>query len=255
MIAMNYERPELLSHLAAAYAMHTLSPLARKRFERIMRGSGAARHALAKAEAKLAGLSASIEPVKPPALVWRAIEQRVAPPLREKSAVSAPVQMQKTVVRWWETLNFWRGATAFAASVALAFVLSPLLISGSGHSGGDIDGMPASYIGVMADQSGATRVVTTVRRKEKVLHVKLTMPLDVPADRRAVLWAIPAEGAPFSVGVLSATQGKSNIAMADTAENLLSKVSKLGITYESNFASVTTPTTPYVFSGFCGKLW
>jgi anti-sigma-K factor RskA len=85
------------------------------------------------------------------------------------------------------------------------------------------------------------------------MTVKVIGPLaPPPAGARLVLWALPAQGAPFVLGDVPAS-GSASSDLPGTSEQLLSKVTKLAVTLES----VPAPATPgpIVYAGNCAKLW
>ena len=67
-----------------------------------------------------------------------------------------------------------------------------------------------------------------------------------------MLWAMPATGAPFVLGVVP-LRGSAQSTLPDTSEKLLPKVTKLAVTAETSAA----PASPgaIVYSGNCAKLW
>jgi anti-sigma-K factor RskA len=97
-------------------------------------------------------------------------------------------------------------------------------------------------------------VLASSRRHGRSITVKLLQPLQVPEGQVARLWALPRDGAPFLVGMVPA-RGSATIALTDSAEKLFFSVAKLGVTIEPVTAGPAAPTTPFVASGHCVKLW
>jgi anti-sigma-K factor RskA len=120
---MNYADPELRDRLAAEYALGTLSGLARRRFERLLSGDRTLRSLVEDWELRLSPLAESVPALEPPAHVWDEIANRIGP-----APAAAPVEKDTSAVlearldRLWESLAFWRGATALAAATAAALV-------------------------------------------------------------------------------------------------------------------------------------
>src|SRR5271170_7820181 len=110
---MRYGRPELGDRLAADYVLGMMPQRARQRFERAMVDDATLRAAVGAWSDRLKPLDDITLGEKPPARVWRAIEQRVqfVGPARGRLRPSA--------------FLFWRGlaATAFAACAALVFYI------------------------------------------------------------------------------------------------------------------------------------
>ena len=75
---MNYHRADLLDRLASEYVLGTLHGAARRRFDKVLAESSAARAAVHAWEQRLAVLAASVPPVAPPPRVWAATEALIA---------------------------------------------------------------------------------------------------------------------------------------------------------------------------------
>jgi anti-sigma-K factor RskA len=112
---MNYADPELRDRLAAEYALGALSGLSRRRFERLLSSDRDLRDLVEDWELRLNLLVESAPPVEPRAQVWDAIARQIAPP------APAPVR-ESWLDQLWDSLGFWRAATALAAATAAALV-------------------------------------------------------------------------------------------------------------------------------------
>jgi anti-sigma-K factor RskA len=114
--------------------------------------------------------------------------------------------------------------------------------------------LPQSYVGLLTDAEGRPVLLAGSTRHGTRLSIKLLRPLEVPPGQVARLWALPADGhAPFAVGVLPAS-GKAVVTLSASAEALLSKVPRLGVTFEPD-TSGSTPREPFIISGHCVKMW
>ena len=241
---MNYGNPQLVDQLASAYVLGTLAGPARRRFERLLRSRADVALAVAGWEARLGRLAASVPPAQPSPRVWRAIEARTRP--RAEQPARRP---------WWPAIGW--GAGGIAAGLAAAFamlVTSPALFLTADQvalrSGGKL---PQSYVGLLTDAQGNGKLLVSSLRHGRVMTVKVIGPIDPPpAGHRLVLWALPANAAPFVLATVPA-QGSADSGLPDTSEKLLSKVGKLAVTLESAAA----PAAPgaIVYSGNCAKLW
>jgi anti-sigma-K factor RskA len=112
---MNYADPELRERLAAEYALGTLRGPARRRFERVVAGDAHLRDLAEDWELRLNLLAEAAPKVAPPARVWAGIAERIGP-----AAAPAP---GKRLIRLWESLGFWRGASVAAAGAAAALAI------------------------------------------------------------------------------------------------------------------------------------
>ena len=97
---MKYNRADLLDRLASEYVLGTLHGAARRRFDKLLIESPAARAAVRAWEQRLAALAASVPPVAPPSRVWAATEARIAARGAQRS--------------WWT--NLWKPARSASHS-------------------------------------------------------------------------------------------------------------------------------------------
>jgi anti-sigma-K factor RskA len=186
---MDYSRPDLADRLAADYVAGTLRGAARRRLEALLPAHPQLRAAVRAWQERLMPLTLSVEPVQPPRAVWQRIEQRIGGGV---AVAAAPARTS-----WWERLALWRGVSAFATVAALGFAMllavptpiqPPMVVVLSGTSG-EGQGVNTFVAGVSADG----RAVVT----------RPIVPVNVQPDRALELWAVPSEGAPRSLGLIS----------------------------------------------------
>lgn len=239
---MNLLHPPRLDALARDYALGTMAGGARRRFERLLRGSPAAEMAVLAWQQRLGTLAAPVPPLEPREQVWAGLERQLFP------AAAAPSREP-----WWRVLFGGRSIGGALAGVLLAVVL---LREQPGWLGLEPvrDALPASYVGLLHDGAGKPVLLASSRRHGTALTVKLLQPLTVPAGRVAVLWALPKDGgAPFAVGTLPG-QGSGTVALAAPAEKLFFHVTRLGVSIEPG-PGAAQPSGAFVLSGDCVKLW
>lgn len=203
---MDYSRPELADKLAAEYALGTLHGRARRRFETLLPAHPALRRATQDWERRLETLSAATPAVTPPPRVWHSIQRRLFDAQTAPSAAGANVGQMATdaarsVVRWWERLALWQGAAGLAtvAAIALGVLLSqpspvqpPIVVVMGAQTDAAGHGIqPASFV---ASVSGDGRSLVL-----KPLSEGQTVALNKALE----LWAVPAQGAPRSLGLVS----------------------------------------------------
>nr|WP_255428040.1 anti-sigma factor [Ramlibacter cellulosilyticus] len=234
----------MVDRLAAAYVLGTLSQRARRRFERLHRDRADVQLAVGGWEARLNRLAASVPPVPPPHRVWQGIAQHTRPR-------SASGQQR---ARWWMpagvgALGVLAGGTLAAA---LLFALPSLLFTPDQVAMRMGQKLPQSYVGLLTDAQGNAKLLVSSLRHGRTMTLKVLGPIAEPAAGRLVLWAVPADGAPFMLGTIP-MRGSETHEMPDTSEKLLSRVSRLVVTAETE----PNPTTPSVtlFTGTCAKLW
>ena len=225
---MDYAHPTLADRLAAGYVTGTLRGAARRRFDALLPAHAALRDALGYWNEQLMPLTASLAPVAPPPRVWRRIEERLW---------SGPVG---AVARPASSLAFWRGLSAFAgvAALSLALLLAnpeparpPVIVVLDAATPGAVGSSPAS---VIASIGGDGRALVT-----RPLNVS------VPADRALELWAVPASGAPRSLGLISG----SGVTLLQQGK-LLDAAAALAVSLEPRGGSATgAPTGPILYVG------
>lgn len=197
---MDYSRPDLADRLAAEYVLGTLHGPARRRFENLLLAHPGLRQATSDWERRLAQLALATPPVAPSSRVWEGIQKRL---FEASQPVAAPLNAAvQGVVRWWERLALWQGVTAFAtvAAISLAVLLAqpqpvqpPIVVVMAAQPIKPDQGIqPAAFV---ASVSGDGRSLV-IKPVDATQQVALNKALE--------LWAVPAKGAPRSLGLVSA---------------------------------------------------
>jgi len=251
---MNYEQPELLKKLAGAYVLGTMAARARPRFARLLAESTQAQRAVAEWNNQLAPLYATVPPIQPPSDIWQAIAAKTGP---EPGRSAAAAVASKSPRGWWSRLSgaldgWGRAAVAFGLGVAL----TAGLVSQNAHVLGmhHMDAaLPASYFGILADDQGEAVLTAGSHRRGKTIKIKLLKPLAIPLGSVARLWALPKEGTPVAIANVPAS-GAVIVDLDAPAEDIFAKVSRLGLTFESDPAA-SRPGMPFVLLGHCVKFW
>lgn len=228
---MDYSRAPLADRLAAEYVLGTLRGGARRRFDALLPAHPALRSAVRRWEDMLVPLAASVKPVEPSAAVWPGIEARLFTP-------SGPAP-----ARWWQRLLPWRAATgvASAAAIALAVALSlptppqaPVLIV--------LAPTDAAAAGAALAKA---RFVASVSPDGRGLVLRPLDSLPLEANRALELWAVPGQGAPRSLGLVSAAQSTQVI-----RAELLKDTAAFAVSVEPTGGSPTgAPTGPIISVG------
>lgn len=231
---MDYGRRELADALAAQYVAGTLRGPARRRFEALLPGHPALRRATADWQARLMPLTTAVTPVPPPTYTWAGIEHRLWP----VAAAAAPQP-------WWRGLSFWRAASGLAtvAAVSLGVLLAnpqpqqpPVVVVLQGTEGA---------------AQGANTFVASFSGDGRALVTRPLQPVSLAVDRALELWAVPPEGAPRSLGLISAS-GLTVIRRDRLPQALLDKrnTAALAVSVEPPGGSPTgAPTGPVVYAG------
>jgi anti-sigma-K factor RskA len=232
---MDYAKPDLADALAAQYVAGTLRGRARRRFESLLGAHAMLRAAVRRWQDRLMPLTAVLAPQTPPLRVWQSVERTLWPQL---AAAARPLP-------WWQRLAVWRAASGVAsmAAVALAALLvipsvqpPPIVVVLQGT--GDAAQPPGSFVASFSSdgRSLVTRPLT---------------PVAVQSDRVLELWAVPPQGAPRSLGLIS-SNGVTVVQREKLPRHVLdsANTSALAVSVEPPGGSPTgAPTGPVVFAG------
>lgn len=232
---MDYGRPALADPLAAAYAAGTLRGAARRRFETLLPAHPGLRAATQAWQARLMPLTTTLPGEPPPTQVWTRVLARIDGPA--SAAAATPEPRSGLGAR----LAFWRTLSAFASVAAITFALllasptavqPPIIIVLSGTGAGAGGTTAASFV---ASVSGDGRALVT----RPLVNVALR------PDRALELWALPKDGAPRSLGLISASG-----ATVVTKGKVLDGAEGLAVTLEPPGGSPSgAPTGPVLYAG------
>jgi anti-sigma-K factor RskA len=225
---MDYSHPELVDRLAAGYVNGTLRGPARRRLEVLLPAHPALRDAVADWQERLLPMTLSIPPRQPPAAVWQRIERQL-------------YGQPEAMPRWWQRLAFWRYASATGLGLSLALAVwvatptpsqAPFVVVLNAVPGTETGLSPASFV---ASISADGRAMVT----RPLVQVALQ------ADKSLELWALPVEGPPRSLGVIS-EKGASVV----RRDQLLQGTDALAVTLEPPGGSPDgRPTGAVVYMG------
>jgi anti-sigma-K factor RskA len=228
---MDYGRDTLAERLAAEYSLGTLRGGARRRFEALLPAHPALQSATTRWQQRLAPLTGPVAPVDVPEQVWRRIETRL---------FGAPVNPP----RWWQRLGLWRATTAMSGAMVLG--LSLLAVNLRIQQSTD----PSPLVIVLAASAEVAQgqhvsFVAGVSADGRAIVVKPLQGISLEARKVLELWAIPAQGAPRSLGLLTA-EGTAKVLRSA----LLQDTAALAISVEPTGGSPTgAPTGPVVSVG------
>lgn len=232
---MDYARPDRADALAADYVAGTLRGRARRRFEALLPVHTELRRALLRWQDRLLPLTGALPPQTPPRRVWHGIEQRLWPRLPATSASAS----------WWQRLALWRAASGVATLAALTLAVV-LTLPG--------ERLPPVVVVLQATgdaPGGAGSFVASFNPDGRALVARPLQPVAIASDRVLELWAVPPQGAPRSLGLVSHS-GVTLIARERLPKELLdaNRTSALAVSVEPVGGSPTgAPTGPVVFAG------
>ncbi|MBK4736723.1 anti-sigma factor [Noviherbaspirillum pedocola] len=181
------DNDRLREHLASAYVLGTLKGGARRRFEAWIARDAVLAQTVSDWEGRLGPMAEFAPSAPPPARAWQAIEARLG--LEARPARTSAWQ------RLRDSLSFWRGLSL--ASTAVAAVLLAVLMLQPPASA------PApSSMAMLASANGEPMVAVSANKQQLTVRVVGAVPM--APDRSLELWAIPAQGAPQSLGLIDA---------------------------------------------------
>lgn len=234
---MDYGRPGLADRLAAEYVLGTLQGGARRRFESLLPAHPALRAAVAAWQDRLLPMSASVPAIEPSARVWQGIEARLFAP---GSAAQSQAATQPVTPPWWQRLAPWRALSGVATAAAVAmFVVAS-----------QVPAPQAPVVVVLAANPEAAQAlnasfVASVSADGRALVLKPLNELSLTPGRALELWAVPAQGAPRSLGLVQAAGATTLV-----RTQLLRDTAAFAVSVEPTGGSPTgAPTGPIVSVG------
>ena len=223
---MNYGNQNLRELLAGEYVLGLLRGAARRRFERLLIEDARLRAEVVVWEEKFVGWNRGLQPLAPPASVWRRLQSRV-------EAETTPAKLPR--LKAW-----WSGAVAVGAAVMLVIgiflgrsVLAP---------------SPApAYVAVMSTPQGQPRWLITVHPQTRRVDMKALANNTPPPGKSYELWMLPGSGKPIAMGLMNTTGSASETVSAELIA-AITGAKALAISVEPEGGSPTgQPTGPVVF--------
>jgi anti-sigma-K factor RskA len=224
---MDYSRRHLADRLAAEYVLGTLRGPARRRFENLLPAHPALRDAVAQWQQRLSPLSASVVEVTPSPRVWRGIESRL-------------FGDRKPAPTLWQRLSLWRGLTGVATAATIAMVMVSSRVPAP----------QAPIVVVLGSNPEAAQAlnasfVASVTADGRALVLRPINDLALTPGRALELWAVPAQGAPRSLGLV-----RESGATTVLRTQLLRDTAAFAVSVEPAGGSTTgAPTGPIVSVG------
>jgi anti-sigma-K factor RskA len=218
------QNPDLLDRLAAEYVLGTLRGGARRRLERWRAASTQLEARCQFWEERLLPLLSSVRPRKPPAHVWRGIQQRLQLTASRSTswrplalAASVLVVLAAGALWYWQSTNALHAADAATISAPGGAVLWQVEVSAK-----------QGTLQQLAVQAGASAAP--------------------PAGHDYELWALPKGGKPVSLGVLPYGKALAERALSEAQRQALNTAAQLAVSVEPRGGSPSgQPTGAVVF--------
>jgi anti-sigma-K factor RskA len=210
---MKRDEPDNLDLIAAEYVLGTLVGSARRRFERQLGRDPFASRRVRAWEDRFAFIALRLAPVAPGAAVWEGISKRIGDSGRASG---------------------WR---QLAAVLAMAAVL------GFGWAVWEqLRPREPQATAVVATEAGATLWRVAVAADGESMEVETTGDVSYPGDRARELWALPADAAPVSLGLMPLS-GRVRLMLDDRQRAALALAANVAVSDEPAGGSPTGAPT------------
>lgn len=253
----------LLQRLAADYGLGTMQGAARRRFEALARRQAPVRQAIRDWQERLAGLTELQAAQEAPEVVWKRIEialhlEREAARLAQaRHQARTPAKPDATSLPWWRQLFVWQGVSAAALSLALLAWWQPWqAVNEASTQASAPAGAPQETLALLLDGenrpawlaswSGEPAQGSAAGRVQLRLQDLSGQP--VPPGRSLQLWAVPAQGAPRSLGVLGA-DAAGRVLTAASAQVQGAVVLALSLEVQGGVPEAGGPQGPILYKG------
>jgi anti-sigma-K factor RskA len=245
---VRYDNPQLQEALASAYVAGALQGPARRRFETLMRTRPDLRRRVDAWEDRLTPLSDATAEVAPPARVWRALQQRIAP--NTPAAASAGAG-------FWNSLAFWRPFGAVAACLAVLVTGYAAFEASRPAPAPQVatsEQIAPSYVAVLADDANQPVLVVTAFRGPWRLTVEPLRELTPYEGKVFQVWAVE-KGSGTTRPLLQVSSGEVlRQPLGQDGWDAIKTSESLAVTVEEAGATPTAPSGPVIFSGPCLNL-
>jgi anti-sigma-K factor RskA len=260
------DRPELMDRLAASYALGTLRGGARRRFETLARSSPTLRVMAQVWQERFMSITELQPSEAPDPNVWKRIENIVAAEARPGllAAESATADLLRRARNWWRA-GALAAALATIAAVAVTLNLrgelagretelarlqaqGVQLARSNTELRTQLEAQPhVAYVAVLTDEKATPMMLAMFDHKHGQLMLKRMVSYQEGPEKSLQLWAIPAGGAPRSMGVL----GEQPVMQMPAAAQMVIESPVMAITLEpkGGVPAGAGPTGPVLWKG------
>jgi anti-sigma-K factor RskA len=230
------QNPRLRELLAAEYVLGTLKGRARHRFEQWLKVDAQLAQAVDGWNGRLQPMAELAAALPPPARVWDGIERRIGLRAAARPSLSS---------RLYESLGFWRGLGLAASAAAL--VLAGVMVTRAPAP------LAPSYVATLSGDNAQLALAVSGDAARGTLTVRPVAVADIGADKSLELWAVPKQGAPLSLGLVSA---RAAVTLALPPDVTPQSMPLLAVTLEKKGGSGNphAPGGPIVYKGAWASL-
>src|SRR5450830_654210 len=237
----------LLQRLAADYGLGTMRGAARRQ--------APVRQAIRDWQERLAGLTELQATATPPDVVWKRIEialhlEREATRLATaRHQAAAGPRPEVSSLPWWRQLFVWQGVSAAALSLALLAWWQPWPSAPDASTQARAPaGTAQETLALLLDADNRPAWLASWSGTRQQVQLQDLLGQPVPAGRSLQLWAVPAQGAPRSLGVLGA--GDAGKVLSAAASQLQgATLLALSLEVEGGVPEAGGPQGPILFKG------
>jgi anti-sigma-K factor RskA len=246
---MRYDDPQLQEALASAYVSGSLHGAARRRFETLMRARPDLRRRVEAWEDRLTPLSDATPAVQPPARVWRAIQQRIAP-----GRAAAPERRG-----FWDSLAFWRpfgAVTAVLTLVLAAYVGIETFEPWEEEQVAQTapQQVAPSYVAVLEDDSSQPVMVVTAFKGPWRVVVEPLQELSPYAGKAFQVWAVERDSGTVRPLLQVSSNEVLRLPLGQDGWDAIKTSESLTVTLEDAGTAPAAPSGPVLYSGLCLNL-
>lgn len=245
---MRYDDPDLQDRLAAQYALGSLTGLARRRLETLMRQNPALQARVTAWEEQLAPLADTAPPIVPPGHVLTALHRRLFHD--HASSQSHSARPARSAGSWWDRIAAWRWMTGAALAVAVALMAYVAVDIGIGDAPPAVSGQP-SYVAVLSDESEIPGLVVTAFDKPWRLAVEPLDGLSAPDGPALQIWAVERGTGTTRPLVRIADRTPVQLPMSTEMWSMVKNAESLIVSVDDAGAETPGPT---LYAGLCIQL-
>lgn len=247
-----HQHPDAIERLAAEYALGTMPPRARRRFEALMRQRPDINQAVWAWHDRLAGSLVAQRPMPVDAAQWGRLEARVFGDAR-------PAEKATRKVSWWSRLFGPVPSGMLAFGLIMGLALPTLLQTWQAQQArpGIDSQLPESYVGVLATAQGQPGLVVSSLRKGLWVDIKQQQAVAVPSGQVFYLWWLDKAGQAHPVAAVPALGQRRfvSVQLAEPAETVFRDAVELAVSLEPQGSQPLQPGGTFVYRGLCGKVW
>lgn len=249
-----YSSPELVDHLASNYVMGLLSPLVKKRVDRLRRDIDYRQidQRISFWEQKLSPLNDHTPNLAPLPQTWKAIETSLN---HGQAASQHPRQARgkATNESWWSAFTFgkWSAAFSLIICVVIGFVLlKPTDVTNETGLGN------LSYLAVLEDDNQSPQVVATTYGQSKQLVLDILSLPQIDSQETFELWVTSkTDNQTRSLGEIPKGQISFDRLLSDAEWRLIVDSAYLVISIEDEGGSaIGEPSDSIISRGLCIRL-